>query len=451
MHLTSELRARDSPVRVGVVGAGVFGTKLMNQVAAVDGLTTAAVADLDRDRAVDAYREAGVPDDRVADAADAAEGDAVVADGARAVLTDGLELVAMDLDVVVEATGLPEPGAEHAYRALRAGTHVVMVTVETDVVVGPYLAEVAERNGVTYSLAYGDQPALLVELVEWARLAGLDVVAAGKGTPFVERYRYGVPDDALERWGFDEAFVAEHSPNPKMYNSFLDGTKAAVEMCAVANATDLDPDVSGLHVPPASIPETPDRLRPAADGGVLSDTGVVDMVSTLRPDGSEIDDDMDANVFVVTTTENRRAAEYLAQKADGSNFYVSDDGAYQVFYRAYHLPGTETTVSVARAALRNEATGAPRRRGAEVAAMAKRDLDPGDTLDGGGGYTVSGYVETRDRADAEGLVPFGLLGDATVVAEVAKGESLRYDDVEIDEDSLLYHLRRLQDQTVDDA
>jgi predicted homoserine dehydrogenase-like protein len=449
--MLAELTARDSPVRVGVVGAGVFGTKLLDQLEVVDGLRAVAVADLDTDRALAAYREAGVPDDRVVTASDAAAADDVVADGHRALLDDGVALAGMDLDVVVEATGLPEPGAEHAYRALRAGTHVVMVTVETDVVVGPLLAEVAERNGVTYSLAYGDQPALLVELVEWARLAGLEVVAAGKGTPFVEEYRYGVPDDALERWGFDEAFVDEHAPNPKMYNSFLDGTKAAVEMCAVDNATDLDPDVSGLHVPPASIPETPDRLRPETDGGVLSAAGAVDMVSTLRPDGSEIDHDMDANVFVVTRADNPRAAEYLAQKADGSNFYVSDDGAYQVFYRPYHLPGTETTVSVVRAALRNEATGVPIRRGAEVAAMAKRDLEPGDTLDGGGGYTVSGYVETRERADDAGLVPFGFLDGATVTAEVSRGDSLSYDDVDVDEDSLLYHLRRLQDRTVDAA
>jgi predicted homoserine dehydrogenase-like protein len=447
--MLAELTARDSPVRVGVVGAGVFGTKLLDQIEIVDGLRAAAVADLDTDRARAAYREAGVPDDRVVTAADAATADDVVADGHRALLDDGVALAGMDLDVVVEATGLPEPGAEHAYRALRAGTHVVMVTVETDVVVGPLLAEVAERNGVTYSLAYGDQPALLVELVEWARLAGLEVVAAGKGTPFIDAYRYGVPDDALERWGFDEAFVADHDPNPKMYNSFLDGTKAAVEMCAVANATDLVPDVSGLHVPPASIPETPDRLRPAADGGVLSSRGVVDMVSTLRPDGTEIDHDMDANVFVVTAADNHRTAEYLAQKADDANFYVGDDGGYQVFYRPYHLPGTETTVSVARAALRNEATGTPIRRGAEVAAMAKRDLEPGDTLDGGGGYTVSGYVETRERADGAGLVPFGFLDGATVTAEVSKGDALSYGDVDIDEGSLLYHLRRVQDRTID--
>ena len=446
LNLPSKLAARDSPVRVGVVGAGLFGSNLVTQLERVPGLRTAAVADVATEKAVAALERAGVDRERVTvvDGRDGAE--AAMADGERAVLPDGNDLASAEIDVLVEATGVPSAGARHAFNALMAGTHVVMVTVEADTVVGPLLAELAERNGVTYSLAYGDQPALIVELVDWARTAGFEVVAAGKGVPFRESFHHGTPDDVFERLGFDESFVESRDLNPRMYNSFVDGTKVAVEMCAVANATGLGPDVPRMHLPTAEIGEIPGTLRPKADGGILESTGVVDTVSTLYPDGSSVPEDRDISfgVFVVTRSPHEHVREYLSAYA-GPGHHVAGDGEYQVFYRPHHLPGLETGISVANAAVRNEPTGAPRERVAEVVGAAKRDLSPGEELDGGGGTTVYGVLVDADTADAEGYVPFELLDGATVASEIRQDGILAREDVDLDESSFLYRLRETID------
>ncbi len=449
LNLPSKLAARDEPIHVGVIGTGLFGTNLIDQVERVTGMTTAVAADIETEKAVNTLREAGVPGDEIAvtDGPDAA--DDVVKEGRRAVLADGRDLCRTDVDVVVEATGLPHVGARHAYDAISDGKHVVMVTVEADTVVGPMLARLAENKGVTYSMAYGDQPSVICELYDWARTVGLDVVAAGKGNPYLAENAYGTPDDIWERIGFEEEFVEAHGLNPRMYNSFYDGTKVAVEMCAVANATGLEPDVPGMHLPTAEIPDIPNTLRPEADGGVLQNTGVVDTVSTLHPDGTSVSEghDIGFGVFIVTTTPTKRVQEYFEQYS-GTGLYTASDGKYQVFYRPYHLPGIETSVSVANAALRNEPTGVPDRHVAEVVGAAKRDLEPGTTIDGGGGYTVYGRIESADAAAEADHVPLELLDGAEVTDTVPKDEAVTYDHVDVEADSFIYHLRRLQEETL---
>lgn len=383
LNIPTQLRHRSAPIRVGVIGAGLFGTNLIGQIERAPGMRTAAVADIDTDKATSALTAAGVPQGDVVSVSAPGEANEVMVGEDRAVLSDGATLTRTDVDVVVEATGIPNAAARHAYMAIMEGTHVVMVSVEADTVAGPVLAQLADRAGVTYSMAYGDQPALITELHDWAQTVGLDVVAAGKGNAFVEEYRYGGPEDVFDRLGIDSALVDELGLNPRMYNSFYDGTKVAVEMCAVANATGLRPDVTGMHLPTAEIPAIPETLRPKSDGGILDSSGVVDTISTLHPDGTPVARDISFGVFIVTTTPSRRVQRYLEWNA-GTGFYTASDGKYQVFYRPHHLPGLETTVSVANAALRNEPTGVARAHVGEVVGAAKRDLNPGDTIDGGG-------------------------------------------------------------------
>lgn len=445
LNVPAKLRELEEPIRVGIIGAGLFGTKLIDQIEVVDGMTTAAVADIDVTAGQSAFEEAGVPADSIREAKDTGEINAILDDGARALTTDANAVIRSDVDVIVEATGVPNVGAKNAYEAIRNEKHVVMVTVEAETVVGPILAETAEKHGVTYSMAYGDQPSVIVELYDWAQTVGLDVVAAGKGNPYVEEYQYGTPDDIFERFGFSEEYVEEADLNPRMYNSFLDGTKPAVEMCAVANATGLKPDVPGMHLPPAEIPEIQEILRPEEDGGILENTGVVDTVSSLYPDESEIDDDISFGVFIVTKTENADVQEYLDQMG-GSGMYVANEGKYQLFYRPYHLPGIEATVSIANAALRNEPTGAPKEQVAEVVGRAKRTLEPGETLDGGGGYTVYGSLEAGEAAEEQNHVPFELLYDAEVTATIEQDEVVTYDHVDIEEGTFIYKLRQVQDE-----
>jgi predicted homoserine dehydrogenase-like protein len=444
INIHAKLADLDESINVGVIGTGLFGTKLMDQIARVPGMRTAAVADLNPDAAWDSLSEAGI-DAQGITATEVNSIDAAITDGEIVVTDDAIALTESKVDVVIESTGVPDAGARHAYNAIQEGKHVVMVTVETDTVVGPMLADMAESAGVTYSLAYGDQPALIIELYDWARSVGMDVVAVGKGNPYREEYRLGTPDDVFTRYGFNESFVEDHNLNPRMYNSFLDGTKVAVEMCAVSNALNMKPDVTGMHLPTCEIPDIPDALRPADDGGVLNETGVVDTVSTLHPDGTSVDHSISFGVFVVTSTPNDAVAEYVEQNS-GEGLYVSDDGKYQVFYRPYHLPGIETTISIATAALNNEPTGTAKTHSAEVVGAAKRDLEPGDELDGGGGYTVYGTLETATRAKQESHVPFELLEGAEILTGVSQDDIITYDDVQIDERSFIYTLRTLQDE-----
>lgn len=444
LNTSRKLADREAPIPVGVIGSGLFGSNTVAQIERVQGMTTAAIADVDVTKATETYLAAGIDEETITPAATSTAANEAIAGGERAILEDGLQLVQADVDVVVEATGIPTLGARHAYEAIVAGKDVVMATVEADSVVGPALTELAEQCGVVYSMAYGDQPALIVELCDWANSVGLEIVAAGKGNTFRDEYRYGSPDDVFNRLGFDEAFVDSHELNAKMYNSFLDGTKVAVEMCAVANATGLRPDKTGMHFPTAEIPDIPDRLRPESDGGLLSDSGVVETVSSLYEDGTSVTHDISFGVFVVTTTPTDRTRTYLSENA-GTGYYVSEDGDYQVFYRPYHLPGVETTVSIANAVLYDEPTGASHYRVGEVVARAKRPLEPGDELDGGGGYTVYGVLEDATTADEADHVPFELLDGAMVRESVDRDAILTYDDVDIETDSFIYTLRRLQD------
>lgn len=443
LNIPTQLRTRPDPIRVGVIGAGLFGTNLIGQVEHAPGMRAAAVADIDTEKATDALTLAGVPQHNLVTVGSTGEANEVMSGGDRVVLSDGGDLTRTDVDVVVEATGIPNAAARHAFAAITAGTHVVMVSVEADTVVGPILAQLADRAGVTYSMAYGDQPALITELYDWARTVGLEVVAAGKGNAFIEEYRYGGPADVFDRLGINDGLVDELGLNPRMYNSFYDGTKVAVEMCAVANATGLRPDVTGMHLPTAEIPAIPETLRPKTDGGILDTTGVVDTISTLHPDGTPVSQDISFGVFIVTTTPNRRVQRYLEWNA-GTGFYTASDGKYQVFYRPYHLPGLETTVSVANAVLRNEPTGVPHAHVGEVVGAAKRDLDPGDTIDGGGGSTVYGLLAAADTAASEEYVPFELLDGAELRRPVKRDEIITQGDVHLEEDSFIYHLRQVQ-------
>ncbi|WP_129113919.1 NAD(P)H-dependent oxidoreductase [Halegenticoccus tardaugens] len=442
LNIPSQLTELDEPIKVGVIGAGLFGRRLVDQVERAPGMQTVAIADLELDKAGDAFNGANVDNVKQVDGPNTLK--STIADGMRAIVDDGVVLAESDVDVVVEATGIPEVGARHAYTAIMNETHVVMVTVEADTVVGPTLAKLADRAGVTYSMAYGDQPALIAELYDWAQTVGLDVVAAGKGNPFIDEYRYGTPDDVFERWGFDEKFVKENQLNPYMYNSFLDGTKVAVEMCAVANATGMKPDVAGMHLPAAELEEIPEYMRPKEDGGLLENSGVVDTISSLHPDGSEVENDIEFGVWIVTTTPNEGVQEYLNQYG-GSGMYVASAGKYQLFYRPFHLPGTETSVSVANAALRNEPTGVPKQREAEVVGAAKRGLSAGEELDGGGGYTVYGLIEDAETATLANHVPLELLDGATLISDVEKDEIVTVQDVQLDQESFLYRLRMLQE------
>jgi len=424
-----------TPVRVGVIGAGRFGTMVICTLAAMRGVRPSVVADIDRARGIQALAHAGLPEDAIVRTDTVNQMNAAIARRVPVLTEDPGALLRSAVDVVVEATGVPEIAVRHAMDAFRHGKHVVMVSVEADILVGSVLRRMADQAGVVYSAAYGDQPALIHELVEWASGLGFHVVAAGKGTKYLPEYRKGTPDDIWERYGVDPDRA--RGLNPQMYNSFTDGTKSAIEMAAVANMTGLRPDVRGMHFPPVGIEHLPEVLKPVEDGGVLTRTGVVEVVSSLDRDGRQVPNDLRWGVYVVITSPR----PYLRQCFADYGMPVDRTGAYAAMYRPYHLVGMELPISIVRAALDHEPTGAPLPVPvAMVACVAKRPLAAGEVLDGEGGYTVYGVIDDAAAARHERLLPMGLSRGANIVRPVPEDGLVRLDDVSIDKSSPLVAL-----------
>lgn len=446
MSLASKLAAREAagtPVRIGLVGAGKFGTMILAQLRLMRGARLVVLGDLDPQRAIDAAVRAGWNAAAFAHAADAGHANDVARSGKTAVVASGEIAAATDIDILIEATGHEEAGALHAYRAIEAGTHVIMVTVEADVVVGPYLHKMAERNGVIYSMAYGDQPAIICEMVDWARTCGFRVVAAGKGTKFLPEYRRSTPDTAFGYYGFTPEQLVTGGFNPKMFNSFLDGTKSAIEMVAVSNATGLGVREGGLSFAPAAVTDLATLMRPRELGGILDREGVTDVVSCMHDDGTFVDNHLRWGVYVVFTSDE----PYSLRCFDEYGLITDPTGRYTALWRPYHLIGLEVGISVASIALRGEATGAPvYGPQAEVVCATRKAMRAGETIDGEGGYAAYGTIATADDARARHLVPMGLAHGLKLTRDVAADHPIGESDVAFDESSFLWKLRREQDR-----
>lgn len=427
MYLYSELRERAAagkPVRVALIGAGKFGSMFLSQVPTTPGLTVSVIADLRPDAARAACRSVGWPEERIA-------ATVFSDDAASAIARD-------DVDVVVEATGHPPAGIAHARMAFAAGKHIVMVNVEADVLAGPLLAEEARSAGVVYSMAYGDQPALTCELVDWARSCGFEVVAAGKGTKYLPAYHASTPDTVWDHYGLTAEQAAAAGMNSKMFNSFLDGTKSALEMAAIANACDLQTPSDGLAFPPCGMDDLAHVLRPRDAGGQLECKGQVEVVSSLERDGRPVYKDLRWGVYVVLEAPNDYAAACFRQY--GMNTDAS--GRYSAMFKPFHLIGLELNISVLSAALLGKPTGATRGFNGDVVATAKRDLAAGEILDGEGGATVYGKLLPAQRSLSLGGLPIGLAHGVRLRRPVAAGSTVAWDDVEANLDDPTVIARR---------
>ncbi len=438
MNLHKMLQARAAegrPVRAGLIGAGKFGAMFLAQAIRTPGMHVMGIADLSPDRARESLRRVGWLEDRFAASSFA---DAVRT-GATAITEDAAGLIAADgLDVVIDATGSPAAGIRHALLACEHGRHIVMVNVEADVLAGPLLAERARAAGVVYSLAYGDQPALICEMVDWARAAGFDVVAAGKGTKYLPAFHASTPDTVWGYYGLTPEAAELGGMNPQMFNSFLDGTKSGIEMAAVANATGLTPPKDGLAFPPCGVDALPAVLRPRGDGGVLDGKGMVEVVSSVDRNDGPIDRDLRWGVYAVFEAPSDYAMRCFAEYG----LRTDDSGRYAAMYKPYHLIGLELGISVASAALRGEPTGMPEAWRGDVVATAKRDLAEGEMLDGEGGYTVWGKLMPASDSLALGGLPIGLAHGCRLKRPIAEGAPVRWADVDMDETQEIVKVRR---------
>jgi predicted homoserine dehydrogenase-like protein len=410
----------------------------LSQARLTSGIQVVGIADLLPEKAAGNCLKVGWAPGSTAFAETAGAISDLAAKGITAITPDALELIRADCEVILEITGNPDAGTLHSVEAIEAGRHLVMANVETDCFAGPLLAEKASRQGVCFSMAYGDQPALIMELIDWARTVGFEVVCAGKGTRYQPQYHYSTPATIWKFYGLSEEMVSTGGYNAQMFNSFLDGTKSAIEMCAVANAGGLRPPAGGLKFPPVSIHHLHHVLKPEKDGGILPHAGTVECVASEDRFNAPVHDDLRWGVYVVlgapTDYVKRCFAEY-GMKTDNT-------GAYTALYRPYHFIGLELNVSIASVALRGEPTGTSRYFMGDVAATAKKDLTPGEVLDGEGGFTVFGTLIPSRESLARSVLPMGLSGKAKVVRPVAEGEILTYSDVELDISTLAYRIRK---------
>ncbi len=438
MNLYAKLREREAlgkPLRVGVIGAGKFGAMYIAQVPKTPGVHLAAIADLRPEGARANLERVGWP----RDAYGAASIDAALKERRTHLGEDWQALVAHPgIEIVVESTGDPLAAVEHALAAFRHGKHVVMVTVEADAFCGPLLARKAAEAGVVYSLAYGDQPAIICDLVDWARAAGFSVVAAGRGHKWLPHFAQSTPETVWPYYGLSAEQAKVGGLNPKMFNSFLDGSKPALECTAVCNATGLTPAPGGLAYPPASVDDIPFVMRPRDEGGQLHHKGQVEVVSSLERDARVIPYDIRFGVWVVFEAET----EYVRRCFTEYGVRTDPSGRYACMYKRWHLIGLEVGISVASVGIRREPTGCATGFRADAVATAKRDLKPGETLDGEGGYTVVGRLTPASDSLAQGCLPLGLAHGWKLLKPVAAGQPLRWSDVAVDANATAVRVRR---------
>lgn len=429
MSLKDRLRARAAahgPIRVGLIGAGQMGTGLISQMERMEGMRVVACADVVPGRAAAAYAESSVDAglvDQVGPDADAARAADAIAAGRRIATASADWLVTVpNLDIIVECTGVPEVGARVCLAAIEAGKHIVNMNVETDATVGYVLAQKAQQRGVVYTLATGDEPGSIKEIFDFADALGFEIVAIGKGknNPL---NRASNPDTAAPK-------AKAQRMSPKMLASFEDGTKTMVEMTSIANGTGYAPEVTGAYGPTVTVKDLPNVFIPKAAGGIFNAPRAVDYaVGDVAP-----------GVFVIITTDQPKII------TDLNYLRLNGNGRYWALYRPYHLANLETPISVARAVVYRDVTLSTEQPPvADTVATAKRDLQPGEKLDGLGGYTMYGLIARADTARAENWVPLGVAVGATVQRPVKAGDVLRYDHLALDENQTILKLRREQE------
>ena len=438
MSLYSKLQQRAAdhkPIRIGLIGAGKFGSMYLAQVPRTPGVPLVGIADLSPDAARANLARVGWKPEQ----AQSLSLDEAIKTGATHLTEDWRALVSHPaIDIIVECTGNPVAAVDHILEAFRHGKHVVNVTVEADAFCGPLLARRAAEAGVVYSLAFGDQPALICDLVDWARTCGFPVVAAGRGHKWLPHFTVSTPDTVWGNYGLTPEQAQRGGLNPKMFNSFLDGSKPSIESTAVANATGLTVPSNGLLYPPASVEDIPFVTRPISEGGVLERKGMVEVISSLETNGRKIPYDIRMGVWVTVEAET----DYIKHCFEEYNAHTDPSGRYFTLYKRWHLIGLEVGMSVASVALRGEATGVATCWNADVVATAKRDLAVGEMLDGEGGYTVWGKLLPAATSVALGGLPLGLAHQVKVVRPVKQGQSLSWDDVAMDTTTHAYKVRR---------
>ena len=419
----NELIDNKKTVNVTLIGAGKFGSMFLSQAPYTKGLNVFTICDLNIDKAKKACREVGWSEDQINNI----------------IFTEDFEKAINDdeVDVVVEATGHPSSGIKHARTCFKYGKHVIMVNVEADVLAGPSLSAEANSAEVVFSMAYGDQPSLTLEIIEWARASGFKVTAAGKGTKYMPEYHYSTPKTVWDHYGLTSDEAEKAGMNSKMFNSFLDGTKSSLEMSAIANASGLNVPNTGLLFPPCGMDDLASLLKEKNKGGILEKNEQVEVVSSLERDGRPVFKDLRWGVYAVLQAPNDYAASCFKQY--GMN--TDQSGEFSAMYKPFHLIGMELNTSIFSAALLKLPTGQTKYFKGDVVSVSKRNLKKGEKLDGEGGFTVWGKLIPASTSLNLQALPIGLANDMYLKNDINKDKIITWNDVEFDSNDEIINYR----------
>ena len=413
MFLHTKLENRKEPIRIAFIGCGKFVSMFLAQYNHLDKIQIDSIVDLNIEQAKKNCINSGLDETTISEINFSKSFD---------------EILDRNIEIFIEATGNPIVGTVHAVKIIKNKKHVILVNVEADITCGKYLSDTAKENGVICSMAYGDQPSLIIEQIEWARLNGFSVVCAGKGTKYHPTFEYSTPDTVWGHYGLTkERAEKESGMNPKMFNSFLCGDKSAIEMCAVSNAANLKCPINGLTFPPIGVYDIAKKLIPKQEGGLIDFDGQVEVISSIDLDKNDIPNDLRWGVYIVIKAKN----EYVKNCFKDYGMVTDSSGNYSAIWRPYHYIGLELAQSIYSIALDNSATGFTKNYNADVASYAKKDLKIGDKLDGEGGFCARGKLITSQKSKDEKILPLGLTDNAILKKNINKDQVIRLDDVEL--------------------
>ena len=413
MFLHTKLENRKEPIRIAFIGCGKFVSMFLAQYNHLDKIQIDSIVDLNIEQAKKNCTNSGLDETTISEINFSKSLD---------------EILDRNIEIFIEATGNPIVGTVHAVKIIKNKKHVILVNVEADITCGKYLSDIAKENGVICSMAYGDQPSLIIEQIEWARLNGFSVVCAGKGTKYHPTFEYSTPDTVWGHYGLTkERAEKESGMNPKMFNSFLCGDKSAIEMCAVSNAANLKCPSNGLTFPPIGVYDIAKKLIPKQEGGLIDFDGQVEVISSIDLNKNDIPNDLRWGVYIVIKAKN----EYVKNCFKDYGMVTDSSGNYSAIWRPYHYIGLELAQSIYSIALDNRATGFTKKYNADVASYAKKDLKIGDKLDGEGGFCARGKLITSQKSKDEKILPLGLTDNAILKKNINKDQVIRLDDVEL--------------------
>ena len=413
MFLHTKLEERKDPIRVAFIGCGKFVSMFLSQYSHLNKIEIDSIVDLNIDQAKKNCFKSGINEGEIS----------------KINFSNSLDqIIDRNIEIFIEATGNPIVGTVHAVKILKSKKHLILVNVEADITCGKYLSDLAKENGVICSMAYGDQPSLILEQIEWARLNGFEVICAGKGTKYHPTFEYSTPDTVWGHYGLTkERAENESGMNPKMFNSFLCGDKSAIEMCAVSNAANLKCPSNGLTFPPVGVYDIAKKLIPKNDGGLIDFDGQVEVISSIDLDKKDIPNDLRWGVYIVIKAKN----EYVKNCFKDYGMVTDLTGSYSAIWRPYHYIGLELAQSIYSIALDKRATGFTKNYNADVASVAKKDLSKGDKLDGEGGFLVRGKLISSKYSKLQNILPLGLSDGAIIKQNIKKDQVIKIDDVEL--------------------